>query len=443
MRYLRYDTAQRVTVGPFFDQSDGVTPETALTVTSEKLTLIIDVAGVPTVILDVAPTASAGANDMVHITGDDAGFYDLELAAADVNDYGRAMLSITNAAAHVPVFHEFMIVSQKFYDSMFAADVIDVNVSKWNALTTVALPLVPSVAGRALDVSAGGEAGVDWANVGSPTTAVNLTGTNIKTDQVVASVSGAVGSVAANGITATSLASDAINAASLKTDAVNKIAGVVSGSATSDGLVGGTTIIDTTRTETITNYWINNIVVITSGACLGQVRRISAFDPATDKLTVFPAFSAQIVTGVTYLITRAGAHFTTADVDDVYNAVANQTTVLGSPVGDSIAADILAIDNFVDTEIASIISTLGTMPTLAQLRTALGTNSSDVIAELGVATPAATPSVGAAIMLLYMALRNAHTSTSDTEAIKNDEGTSICTAALSDVAGTFTKGEFA
>jgi hypothetical protein len=46
-----------------------------------------------------------------------------------------------------------------------------------------------------LDVSAGGEAGIDWANIGSPTTAQNLSGTNIDVDQIVASVSGAVGSV--------------------------------------------------------------------------------------------------------------------------------------------------------------------------------------------------------------------------------------------------------
>jgi hypothetical protein len=48
--------------------------------------------------------------------------------------------------------------------------------------------LAPTAAGRTLDVSATGEAGLDWANVGSPTTAVNLSGTNIKTDQVVAPV---------------------------------------------------------------------------------------------------------------------------------------------------------------------------------------------------------------------------------------------------------------
>ena len=53
----------------------------------------------------------------------------------------------------------------------------------------------PTTAGRTLDISAAGEAGVDWANIGAPTTAQGLTGTTIATSQVVASVSGAVGSV--------------------------------------------------------------------------------------------------------------------------------------------------------------------------------------------------------------------------------------------------------
>lgn len=45
--------------------------------------------------------------------------------------------------------------------------------------------LAPTVAARTLDVSAGGEAGVDWANVGSPTTANALTATTIAVTQKV------------------------------------------------------------------------------------------------------------------------------------------------------------------------------------------------------------------------------------------------------------------
>ena len=41
--------------------------------------------------------------------------------------------------------------------------------------------LKPTTAGHTLDVSAGGEAGIDLANVGSPSTTLNLSGTTIKT----------------------------------------------------------------------------------------------------------------------------------------------------------------------------------------------------------------------------------------------------------------------
>lgn len=65
------------------------------------------------------------------------------------------------------------------------AGVPNVNAKTWNDLATVALPLVPTTAGRTLDVSVGGEAGLDWANIGSPTTTVALTGSTIATTQKV------------------------------------------------------------------------------------------------------------------------------------------------------------------------------------------------------------------------------------------------------------------
>jgi hypothetical protein len=40
--------------------------------------------------------------------------------------------------------------------------------------------LEPTTAGRTLDITANGEAGIDWANIGNPTTAVNLSGTSTK-----------------------------------------------------------------------------------------------------------------------------------------------------------------------------------------------------------------------------------------------------------------------
>lgn len=67
---------------------------------------------------------------------------------------------------------------------------IDTNTKTWNGLTTVALPLIPTVAGRTLDCSAGGEAGVDWANVGTPGSAVNLSSTTVNLTNTVTTYTG-------------------------------------------------------------------------------------------------------------------------------------------------------------------------------------------------------------------------------------------------------------
>lgn len=97
--------------------------------------------------------------------------------------------------------------------------------------------LYPTTPGRKLDVSSGGEAGVDWANVGSPTTTVNLSATTVKTATDVetdtqdiqsrlpaALVSGRMDSnvqaMADSVITAAKIATDAITAAKIAADAI-------------------------------------------------------------------------------------------------------------------------------------------------------------------------------------------------------------------------------
>lgn len=123
MRFLRKNTAVIVTVGPFYDKTDGVTIETGLTISNERITLTADTddGSAPTNILDNVTGATSGtANDLNYITGNDAGMMQLELAAADTNRLGRMFLSITDAANHVPVFHEFMVLNAALYDAFFA-----------------------------------------------------------------------------------------------------------------------------------------------------------------------------------------------------------------------------------------------------------------------------------------------------------------------------------
>lgn len=124
MRFLRTNTAVIITVGPFFDKGDGVTLETALTITNERITLTADTddGSAPTVILNnITGATSATSNDLNYITGNNAGLMQIELSAANVNRLGRMFLTITDAANHCPVFHEFMVVPALVYDTYFAS----------------------------------------------------------------------------------------------------------------------------------------------------------------------------------------------------------------------------------------------------------------------------------------------------------------------------------
>ena len=231
--------------------------------------------------------------------------------------------------------------------------------------------LRPTTANRTLDVTATGAAGIDWANVENPTTALNLSATNIDVDQVVASVSGAVGSVTGTvtlaavthtgaviptvttltGHTAqtgdsyarlgapagasvsadiaavksetasiqsdtndiqTRLPAALTGAGNMKSDAL-----AINGNTTSaavlailngntvvyQGTVTGaattTTLIDSGLTQADTDWWKGRIIIFTSVITL-QATDITAFDPATDKLTFTAVTSAP--TGASYVI---------------------------------------------------------------------------------------------------------------------------------------------
>ena len=83
----------------------------------------------PTLVLDnLTGATSATDNDLNYITNCDAGLMQLELTAANTNHAGkRAMLTITDATNHVPVFHEFMILVANVYDALIGTDYLQVD----------------------------------------------------------------------------------------------------------------------------------------------------------------------------------------------------------------------------------------------------------------------------------------------------------------------------
>lgn len=80
-----------------------------------------------------------------------------------------------------------VVITTGTVDSVSAVGTV---VGRFTLRKTAALK--PTTARRTLDVSAGGEAGIDWANVGSPTTTLNLSGTTIKTSTDIATDTAAI-----------------------------------------------------------------------------------------------------------------------------------------------------------------------------------------------------------------------------------------------------------
>lgn len=150
--FLRQATAtQARALGPFLSSTDFITPQTALTIANTDVKLVSNGAA-------SVNKNSGGAAHRVN------GVYGLSYDATDTANVGELEVSCLMAGALI-VFDKFIVLEEVVYDALVAA----------------AAPgfLQPTVGGRTLDVSTGGEAGLDWGNIGSPTTTQLLSGTTI------------------------------------------------------------------------------------------------------------------------------------------------------------------------------------------------------------------------------------------------------------------------
>lgn len=142
MRYLRQSTATAVAIGPFVDSADGATPETALTVTSMSVNLQKHSNTHPLANTAITPTASAGNNDCSHIA---VGMYSLELTATDTGTLGRMTMLVTITGA-LPVYHEFHVLEEQVFDSLFdTGDLLQVDSTQQGGTTLTARDIGASV----------------------------------------------------------------------------------------------------------------------------------------------------------------------------------------------------------------------------------------------------------------------------------------------------------
>lgn len=118
--WLKQSTAVTVKMGPFVDETDGKTAETALTISQADIRLSKN------------GGAYAQTNNSAGATHDEKGNYGVPLDTTDTNTLGTLRVHIHESGA-LPVWQDFMVVPANVWDSFFGADRLQVHVDEMTA----------------------------------------------------------------------------------------------------------------------------------------------------------------------------------------------------------------------------------------------------------------------------------------------------------------------
>lgn len=255
--------------------------------------------------------------------------------------------------------------------------------------------LMPTTAARTADVSAGGEVGVDWANVGSPTTALALTGTTIAVTQKV-------------------------DVDTIKTNPV---------------VNGGTITFPTTATlastTNITAGTIATVTNLTNAPTAGDLTATMKTSVTTAATAATPTAAA--VTGAVGSVTGA--------VGSVTGAVGSVTGSVGSIATAGISAASFAAGAIDAAAIAA--DAIGSSELAASAATEIATAVSALACTEPTNAPAASPTLIQALSWQHTLSRNKITQTATDQVLKADDGTTtIAQAPVSDDGTVATRGEF-
>jgi hypothetical protein len=137
MRFLKQSTSVDLPIGPFLDATDGVTAETALTLTQPDIRLKKN---------GGAWAQKAAAQTLSH---EENGNYEVTLDATDTDTLGCLRLHVAESGA-LPVWEDFMVVPANIWDSWFGSDKQQVHADEiTNGLITAA-----AIADNAIDAGA-------------------------------------------------------------------------------------------------------------------------------------------------------------------------------------------------------------------------------------------------------------------------------------------------
>lgn len=136
MIYLKQNTAVTLKIGPFLDDIDWKTPETELTIARADIRLSKNGSDI------------AQKNEATSCIHDELGIYGCPIDATDTNTLGRLQLWVHESGA-LPIQHEFTVVTENAYDSMFSTDNTIAD-QVWDEVLTGATHNIATSAGRRL-----------------------------------------------------------------------------------------------------------------------------------------------------------------------------------------------------------------------------------------------------------------------------------------------------
>ena len=128
MQYLKQSTVVTLKIGPFLDDTDGKTAETALSIAQADVRLSKNGANI------------AQKAESTSCTHDELGIYGCPIDATDTNTLGRLQLFIHESGA-LPVWHEYMILPANVYDSMFSTDKLEIDLLQMGGVAQSATDL--------------------------------------------------------------------------------------------------------------------------------------------------------------------------------------------------------------------------------------------------------------------------------------------------------------
>lgn len=260
MHELRANTEVKVRIGPATNYKNGREPITTLTLAGADQAELLKHNGIATV--DIS------GNTMAAIAGAD-GWYDLTLTAGNLDTEGTLTVLIQDEDLCLPVFIDYLILSQAAWDSKYVAKdtgYIDVNVRAISDDTTAADNC---------------EKMFDGTGYAGGSTPLNVNTTTIEgsdaTDQIAASVTVPSVEAIADAVWDEVLTGATHNIASSAGRRLRQIAGFAIREDTAQGGAACSITLDAGASAT-DGIYVGHICVLTEGTGAGQARTIVDYD---------------------------------------------------------------------------------------------------------------------------------------------------------------------